>query len=97
MTKTQDEAPQYIKPNWPERQFNLRALDGGWEIGPFTKDSWEDGPDRMIIAYERGPGAKPTGLRARGQQGDLIQANDGDNGPMDYLIVRLDTSDQNAG
>jgi hypothetical protein len=40
MTKAQDEAPQYIKPNWPEGQFNVRALDGGWEIGALAKDSF---------------------------------------------------------
>lgn len=85
-----DDRRIYIRPDWPEGSFNLRALNGGWEIGPFTKDSWQDdGPDGRIAASERGPGAKPTGLRVRRQTGNIVHANNGDMGPMDYRIVAL--------
>lgn len=81
-----DQGP-FIRPAWPEHPFNLQALDGGWEIGPFTKEGWDVGEDGSL--YWSDGYSHPVTLRVRTQEGDLIYANDGDVGPMRYVIVPL--------
>ena len=81
-----DDRRIYILPDFPHEPFNLRALEGGWEIGPFTSDGFTREPDGTLVSYERGVGDRPTILRVRKQEGDLIHANCGDMGPMTYSI-----------
>ncbi len=75
---------QYLVPRWPEGEFVLRALDGGWEIGPFTAEGFQQLEDGTLL-YADGV-SHPVILRVRGQDRDVIHANDGSIDPMDYLI-----------
>src|ERR1035437_4603862 len=80
------ETERYVVPRWPAGAFNLVALDGGFELGPCTADSWEIAQNGAITDW-RTDGAHPIRLRVRMQAGDLLYANDGDVGEMTYRIV----------
>lgn len=83
---------RFIDPEWPDEPFNLEALgtdqiSAGWDIGPFTKDGFDVSPDGTL--WDTPGGDRPVILRVTGQDGRVIHANCGDEGPMDYLIVPL--------
>lgn len=78
---------RFIKPDWPDEPFNLLAEDGGFEIGPFTKDGFDVMPDGALL-WSDGY-SHPVTLRIRRQRGNLIYANNGGVGPMTYRIVPL--------
>ena len=80
------ESNQYVVPRWPDRAFNLVALEGGFELGPCTADSWVVADNGAITDW-RDDGAHPIHLRVRMQVGDLLYANNGDIGDMTYRIV----------
>ena len=80
------EIERYVVPRWPAGAFNLVALDGGFELGPCTADSWEIAEDGAVIDW-RTDGAHPIRLRVRMQAGDLLSTNNGDVGEMTYRIV----------
>jgi hypothetical protein len=73
-------------PRWPDGAFNLVALDGSFELGPCTADSWSVAENGAITDW-RTDGAHPIHLRVRMQAGDLLYANNGDTGEMTYRIV----------
>jgi hypothetical protein len=80
------ESERYVIPRWPDGAFNLVALEGGFELGPCTAESW-DVADNGAITDWRADGAHPIHLRVRMQAGDLLYANNGDIGDMTYRIV----------
>ena len=75
---------RFIEPKWPDESFFLLALTGGWTIGPFTQDGWGRGPDGTLVWAD---GSHPVVLRVRGQEGDVIHANDGSVQRMDFQII----------
>ncbi len=77
--------PCFIQPEWPDEPFNLLAEDGGFEIGPFTKDGFATQPDGTL--WWSDGYSHPVQLQVRGQEDDVIHANDGNMGPMTYRIV----------
>jgi len=81
-----DESRKYVVPRWPEGAFNLQAIEGGFTLGPCTRESWSVADDGAVSDW-RADGAHPIHLRVRMQAGDLLYANDGDIGPMTYRIV----------
>jgi hypothetical protein len=92
-----DDRRIYIRPQFPSVPFYLVALDGGWSMGPFSdnfysdslgngRPGWRTDPDGRLAWCDDG-GGHAIGLRVRSQEGDLVHANDGDNGPMTYRIV----------
>jgi len=80
------ESEQYIVPTWPDGAFNLVALEGGFELGPCTANSWAVADNGAVTDW-RDDGAHPIHLRVRMQAGDLLYANNGDMGEMTYRIV----------
>jgi hypothetical protein len=82
---TFDELSRYLAPVWPDEPFFLLALDGGWMIGPFGPDDWGTAPDGTVF-YSDGI-THPVTLRVRGQDGDIIHANDGSVARMDYRVI----------
>lgn len=78
------ESEIYIRPDWPDGNFYLRAIDGGWELGPCTKDLLEILADGSLGFSGVG---HPVHLRVRRQVNDLIFANNGSMGPMVYRII----------
>ncbi len=87
----------YIRPHFPSVPFYLVALDGGWSMGPFNdnfyadsfdndRPGWFTDPDGRLAWCDDG-GGHNIGLRVRNQDGDFIDANNGDIGPMRYRIV----------
>lgn len=76
----------YVVPRWPDGAFNLQAIEGGFTLGPCTRESWSVADDGSVSDW-RTDGAHPIHLRVRMQAGDLLYANDGDAGPMTYRIV----------
>lgn len=87
-----EDAERYVVPRWPEGRFNLVALEGGFELGPFTANSWVVGDRGDLVDWRDEDGAHPVRLRVRMQAGDLLYANNGDLGPMTYRMVPV-TSD----
>lgn len=77
---------QYVVPRWPGGLFNLLALEGKFELGPCTAESWVVADNGEVIDW-RDDGAHPIRLRVRMQAGDLLYANNGDVGPMTYRMV----------
>lgn len=68
----------------------LHALGADWGLGPLTADSFDTLPDGSLL-YADGI-IHPVHLRVRCQDEDVIHANDGDVGPMDYRVEPLQAS-----
>jgi hypothetical protein len=77
-----------VQPKFPDGWFLLESIPSSGEhsfaLGPFQADDFITEPDGSIAYVGQD---RPIGLRVRSQEGDVLHANDGDMGPMDYRIV----------
>lgn len=87
---TFDERPRYLQPDWPDEPFLLESITGEGTLGPFNPEDWVSTPDGTLYYSD---GSHPVTLRIRGwrilPEGVLIDANDGDLGPMTFRLWTL--------
>lgn len=79
---------RFIHPRFPDERFFLESVTEGWTLGPFARSDFVTGPEGEQVYADSV--THPVVLKVRKQEGDVISANNGGLGDMDYRIVTVD-------